>query len=519
MSKKKKITSLYILIAFAIYCSLVVGLAWDEQNAFESGKITIDYLFTLGRVDKYIAYREYYSTIYWSFLYLVSEIFPSKYQNEIGHLINLSFSLSAIFATGRLATVLFNKEVGKLTFLVLFLFPIFFGHMAVNNKDTILAFCHVWIIYLVLRYFQKQQIKEKSKKYIILISLLVATATGIQLLFLGSLVPLFIFIIIEIFFLKKFITKEFSIKIFYIDLIKCISIFYLILIIFWIDSHSNILISPINIMQEWLGPNFATGWPWSLVNGNIYLSTKVDPLYLIINFIFKSPEYFLLSYVVFMVSIFKMKNFYYKNVNFFNYKIAFVISILIFPNIMLYLVNLPLYDGMRLFLWVVPYYCIIPALTIYYLIKNLNLIKVKIAFLILSLFFVFHLVNFVTISPYQYTYLNLLNGSAEDRYKKFENDYWGISIKELVNNVDFKTNDIVKISTCGLSDNNLKKLLKQKKNLNYQIVPYEESEYIIMTNRVLFHEGTKTCFDEFLGNEIVSVKRNGLVLSTIRKMN
>ena len=156
MSKKKKITSLYILIAFSIYCSLVVGLAWDEQNAFESGKITIDYLFTLGRVDKYIAYREYYSTIYWSFLYLVSEIFPSKYQNEIGHLINLSFSLSAIFATGRLATVLFNKEVGKLTFLVLFLFPIFFGHMAVNNKDTILAFCHVWIIYLVLRYFQKQ---------------------------------------------------------------------------------------------------------------------------------------------------------------------------------------------------------------------------------------------------------------------------------------------------------------------------------------------------------------------------
>ena len=519
MSKKKKITSLYILIAFAIYCSLIVGLAWDEQNAFESGKITTDYLLTLGRVDKYIVYREYYSTIYWSLLYIISELFPSKYQDEIGHLINLSFSLGALFGTGKLARVLFNKDVGRLTFLVLFLFPIFFGHMAINNKDTILAFCHVWIIYLVLKYFKKQQIKEKSKKYIILIGLLVATATGIQLLFLGSLIPLFVFIIVEIFLLKKFITKEFSRKIFYIDLIKCFLIFYLILMIFWIDAHSNILISPVNIIQEWFSPDFVTGWPWSLVNGKIYLSTKVDPIYLIINFIFKSPEYFLLSYIIFVAYIFGIINFYNKNINFFNYKVLFIISILLFPNIMLYLINLPLYDGMRLFLWVVPYYCLIPAVTIYYLIKNLNLIKVKITFLILSLFFIYHLVNFITITPYQYTYLNLLNGSAEYRYKKFENDYWGISIKELVNNVDFKTKEIVKISTCGLSDNNLKKLLRQKENLNYQIVPYEESKYIIMTNRVLMHEGTKTCFDEFLGDEIVSVKRNGLVLSTIRKMN
>ena len=125
MSKKKKITSLYILIAFAIYCSLIVGQAWDEQNAFVNGKITLDYLLTLGRVDEYVVYREYYSTIYWSFLYLVTEIFPSKYQYEIGHLINLTFSLGAIFGISKIAREMFNRDIGRISFIVLFLFPIY----------------------------------------------------------------------------------------------------------------------------------------------------------------------------------------------------------------------------------------------------------------------------------------------------------------------------------------------------------------------------------------------------------
>ena len=47
-------------------------------------------------------------------------------------------------------------------------------------------------------------------------------------------------------------------------------------------------------------------------------------------------------------------------------------------------------------------------------------------------------------------------------------------------------------------------------------------DYIIMTNR---HNGknddkkanVKTCFDAYQGQNILTVKRNGLILSTIRK--
>ena len=39
-----------------------------------------------------------------------------------------------------------------------------------------------------------------------------------------------------------------------------------------------------------------------------------------------------------------------------------------------------------------------------------------------------------------------------------------------------------------------------------------------MTNRVSRDDGTITCFDKFKGNDIATVKRNGLILSIIRKI-
>ena len=55
---------------------------------------------------------------------------------------------------------LFNENVGKIVFLILFFYPIFFGHMGLNSKDTIIAFSHVWIFYLSIKYIKKQTTKH-----------------------------------------------------------------------------------------------------------------------------------------------------------------------------------------------------------------------------------------------------------------------------------------------------------------------------------------------------------------------
>ena len=525
ISKKYEKIILYSLIFFSFYCAIVVGRSWDEGYNLLHGKITLEYLFSLGKIDKELFYRESYSSIYWSLQYLITQIFPNKYEIEISHITNLVVSLGTIFGLSKLSSEFFNKKIGKITFLILFFYPVFFGHMGFNSKDTILAFSHVWITYLLIKYLKNQNITDKRNKYTILIGILSAVATGIQILFLGSLLPIILFISLEVIYLKKFSTKYFDVKKFFLDLLKCFVFFYLLLVLFWIDTHSNILTLPFKFLAGTLSDTYWTGWPFNLVNGNYYISSNVPKNYLFISLLYKSPEYMLLTYLAFPFLIFFNKNYFKNKFKLFYSKIYLICFILIFPNIVIFFLPYPLYDGLRLFLWTVPYACILPAITIYYILENINKSFFKFLGLFLSVFIFYFLFNFFQITPYQYTYLNFLNGKSENKYTKFENDYWAVSIKELIMKSDFKKNKVLKFSTCGVNKGVVKKYLLKKGYRNFKFVDVGQSDHIIMTNRVVSksHEVSNTndlinCFDKFKGDNIVEVKRGSLILSSITKL-
>ena len=89
----------------------------------------------------------------------------------------------------------------------------------------------------------------------------------------------------------------------------------------------------------------------------------------------------------------------------------------------------------------------------------------------------------------------------------------------------------MKLTFCGAADDNVKYYLKKIKNFQFKQVDWftEDYDYIIMTNRVIIadkSEGNtdadnliniKTCFDRFKGLDVITVSRNGLLLSTLRK--
>ena len=152
------------------------------------------------------------------------------------------------------------------------------------------------------------------------------------------------------------------------------------------------------------------------------------------------------------------------------------------------------------------------------MIENFSYIKQKIALSVFSLLFIYFLSNFLLLTPYQYTYLNSLNGKIDNRYKKFENDYWATSIGELVKNANFKNDKVMKFTTCGFITSSPKQYLKKRLDIEYRFVPYNEADYIIMTNRVSRFHGVMNCFDLFKGDDIAIVKRNGMILSVIRKI-
>ena len=48
MSKNKNNILLILLIAFSVYCALIIGETWDHADNLSRGKITLDYLFSFG---------------------------------------------------------------------------------------------------------------------------------------------------------------------------------------------------------------------------------------------------------------------------------------------------------------------------------------------------------------------------------------------------------------------------------------------------------------------------------------
>ena len=114
--------------------------------------------------------------------------------------------------------------------------------------------------------------------------------------------------------------------------------------------------------------------------------------------------------------------------------------------------------------------------------------------------------------------------------KNYQNDYWAISIKELVKKIPKETslvsnNKKIKIAFCGVPHNTAKRELNKLKELRYEqkYLYSNDVDYIMMTNRIVSNkeentlDKVKTCFEKFEGENLVSVERNGLILSTIIK--
>ena len=532
MSKKFETYILSFFILFIIYCAIISGSFWDENFEMTMGKERLKYLFSLGDYKNYDFYNSrFYPGFYNTIAAFLTKMFPAKFESEIWRISNASFSVLAIFGIYKIVSNLFNKHVGKIVFVLTILNPVFFGHMIMNSKDTVLVFAHVWTTYLFIKYLQNQNNKEKIKRYVLLAGLSVGLGTGIRFPFLVTLFPLFIFSIFDIFFLKKIICKNFSFTKFLFHLILILITSYFVAVSFWPHVHSNIFVEPFKLLMTQINGD-VFGVQWILFNGLIYDTKEMPYYYLITHFFYKSPEFLLLGFFAFTFFLISNRKFFFYKFNHFFTKIILILFIILFP--LIYFIFLPyrVYDGLRLFLYIIPYFCIIPGIGIYYCIKNFHSSISKAfagGFFFLFIYFLF---IFFTLTPFQYTYLNLFAGDYSKANQKFENDYLSISIKELINKIPSETNLLssnqkIKLSFCGVSHMSARKELDKLNSLKYEIKDLQNNDfdYVIMTNRAVENrnnntiDSTVSCFDKINGENLIEVRRRGLLLSTLRKVN
>ena len=174
---------------------------------------------------------------------------------------------------------------------------------------------------------------------------------------------------------------------------------------------------------------------------------------------------------------------------------------------------------------IIPIFNILPAIFIYYLFFGKKVKFKKFVIIVLTPFLLYFFICFITITPYQYTYLNLFNKFLL-KENSFENDYWGSSVKELVKNfVNLESiNPSTKIASCGLNDDVLEYYLNKNGIKNYiKTDMNSDFDYAVLINRAIYHQqnqGVKnqTCFQKFKNNEnLYILSKNSIVLSKIVK--
>jgi len=475
-------------------------------------------LFSFGKNFEKQLHSEYYSKFYYSIQYFLTTFFPSSLRLEVSRSVNFIFFITGICGYVKFIEQIFekNKNFSLIFFYFILVYPILFGHSSINSKDIIIFCSHAWCSYFLIKYLNNQN-KQINYKFIIFFSIFFSIGTGIQFYFIGTFIPLFIYFFFIFVFNKKKIKKNLISHIFFKEIILLFILNFAILIFFWPETHKNIISLPI----EYLFNNLSIrGYPFNLINGEIFFLNS--PIYYFyIFFFFQSPEYIIFLYIFFFIYlILKFKSFikkYQKNFS----EVLFFFIVLIYPIIIVFFFKIKPYDSMRHFIWIIPYFLVIPSLFFYFILRNLKNFTFKIFFFFLFFLKFIFIFNFISISPYHYSYFNFFSGPKEDLHKKFEIDFWSTSLKELIKNIPITDLKNKKIASCGLNSDLANKYFIKYHNYHFKFTNMQDNpDYIILINRVQFLNNILvTCDNNFIGIDILKVERNNQIFSLVRKLN
>ena len=513
-----KIITVSLGVFFCFYCIFYNGLSYDQIFHIENGERRLKYLFTLGKYDYYdILHLRYYPGLYDTISALLASAFPRNFYYEGYYIINFLTGLLGIFGLKKVIKSFFGTTVSKIFFIISMFSPIYFGHLAINPKDTIIATANFWILYYVIKYLKSENVTLR-KDISIKMGLFVGLGAGVRILFLGTLIPIIFFLFVEIFFIKK-ISKKINFQSFLFHIFLIIFIAYTLLILCWPNTHNNIIWDPFIIFFQSLNDS-SQGVQLSYFIGKFYHTSNTPWNYIPLNLFYKIPVFYLIVFLLGIIHLREINRCVFKNSNFFYYS-NISLFFLCMPVVIAIFLNLKIHDGLRYFVYLIPLFNIIPSIFLYYLYKEFNSLKNKIISIFLLPFLIVFIVKFVLISPYHYSYLNLFN----DIFLKknfFENDYWGTSSKELIKRFSEKVdnNKSLNIATCGINHINVKYYLKKNGIKNYNFVGLDDKfDYAILINRAIFNNKAtqkQTCYSKFLDKKVfISVKKSFIDLSKI----
>ncbi len=460
---------LYLVYVFFSYRSF--GSTWDEKDVYVGGKLLnqqlLNFNFSIDTLNEKLIRRHSPADILPIYNHTYAMIlfaFNTQQSIEKYHLLNLIFATSIfIFSFLFLNKYYKNGWYSILGPIFLVLNPRFFGDMPANPKD--MPFAVVYFISIACIYLSRSA--PNILQRILILGFIFGLATALRTLGFSLFVILFLY---DLYTLKnKHSFKNF----FYQEILFLLIIFIIVNLIIVITSPylgSNYFKNIIDIIMS------SSKYPWT---GKVFFMGKsVNNMDLTILYL---PVWLLISVPIFILFS-TMASFFSLFLNRKNEIIIISILAIVINFIIYFIVQPKIYDGLRHYLFLLPFFSLLTAVFTIEILKS-KVLKIK--YLLITLIIInctTVVVSEIKLFPYQYIYFNELTGGLRGGARYFESDYWNASFREAI--VWLKQNKIednkkYTIYTCSESSSLLYYFSKNMKMVDH----YDAADYAVCYTR------------------------------------
>lgn len=419
-------TAISILSFFILpYISYNAGISGDEEKHYNQAVKVYNYFETSGKDTSSLTDEKYklnyYGQSFDLFTYVVIKKLKIEKVYEARHVMNGFVGAATIFCSGLLARLLFGNLAGIFTMLLLFFSPGFLGHSMNNPLDVPFAFGYVFTLLQLARFLKR--LPEINYGIAVLISLGIAFTISIRV---GGLVLIpYIFMFSGIFLLftempwKSFTMPWMRLAGKGILVLGGISLAgYFISILPWPYALQKPMKNPFEAMKIMENITVALR---VMFDGKIIWSDSLPASYIPKSIILSIPLLVLGGFLLPIAFIRKNRNAFW---------VFFLFFAVIFPVAFIIYKESNVYGAWRHLLFIYPPMVVLAGIGMQSLYQLWSNKWIKMALLLIFAAAMINPVSHIFRNyPNQYIYFNEIAGGVKKAYKKYETDYYMVSLK------------------------------------------------------------------------------------------
>lgn len=509
-----------VLLTFRHY-----GVSWDEEIQSQYGQAVYDY-YVSGFVDR--RYAEIFNLHLYGGMFDGLAAFLNSYTPvnvyETRHLLNGLFGVLGLWGTWRLGRLFGGGLVGLVALVFLALTPMYYGHIFNNPKDIPFAVGVVWSLYYMSRALMIYP--QIRRKLILKLGFVLGLTLGIRVggVMIAGYWGLVAAVLAIALARPLSVARARDVAFGLVRLgLPVLLIAYAVMLVCWPWAHESPLLNPIKAFVQF------SDFPQVvevMLNGATMMSTELPWHYVPTYFFVQLP---LFQLVMILAGIILLPHIF-RHAPSPGHKAALCLAILTIAVPLLYaMLRRPaLYDAVRHFIFILPVLCIIGALVTREVLlwAKARTVRVGQGFrrrlvrgLFLAVMFALLVqpaVSMIRLHPYEYIYVNELEGGVQGAFGHYELDYWGSSFKEAAEKLQavvateggVPAGTIYKVAICGPWAAATIYLPP-----DYEaVVANEPADFFLATTRWMcqdMREGKK---------EIVRVERQGVPLAVVKDL-